>query len=234
MRSIVICMAGLLLLTGCSIIKAARQPLDRPPEDIVSGRTQASMDKIYGHPVAVGMSSDGKEYIEQLQFVDGIPWGWKIGRIAAHSILDGCTFFLWEIVGFPIELINSNYPEYLYYVVYDDNNNVIKAVSQDSIEGRKYATLPWSVPRQKYVHVNREKTVERLSLKERIAAADKIVNGNGERKSSALKNVEQKEATAAKSKKKERTLDASAPISTLESMLKDGLITKEEYERITK
>lgn len=46
--------------------------------------------------------------------------------------------------------------------------------------------------------------------------------------------MEQKEATTAKLKKKERTLDASAPISTIESMLKDGLITKEEYERITK
>lgn len=234
MRNIVICMAGLLLLAGCSIIKAARQPLDRPPEKIIPGRTQKSVDRIYGYPVAVGMSADGKEYVEQLQFVDGIPWGWKITRIVVHSVLDSCTYFLWEFIGFPIELINSDYPEYIYYVVYDDNNNVIKAVSQDSIEGRKYATLPWSVPRQKYVHVNRGETVERLSLKERIAAADKIVNGNGERKSSALKNVEQKEAATAKSKKKERTLDASAPISTIESMLKDGLITKEEYERITK
>ena len=76
MKNIVISLIGLLLLNGCSIIKAARQPLDRPPEAIVPGRTQTSMDKIYGQPVAVGMSADGKDYIEQLQFVDGIPWGW--------------------------------------------------------------------------------------------------------------------------------------------------------------
>jgi hypothetical protein len=243
-------MTGLSLLTGCSIIKAARQPLDRPPEDIVPGRTQASMDKIYGHPVAVGMSADGKEYIEQLQFVDGIPWGWKIGRIAAHSILDGCTYFLWEFIGFPIELINSDYPEYIYYVVYDDNNNVIKAVSQDSVEGRKYATLPWSVPRQEYVHVNRRKTVERLSLEERIAAAEKIINETN--KAIQLKNIENKESINATSStknfsrlpakdidtskptQKEKTLGSSLSTPTIETMLKEGLITKEEYERMKK
>lgn len=250
MRNIVICMAGLLLLAGCSIIKAARQPLDRPPEKIIPGRTQKSVDRIYGYPVAVGMSADGKEYVEQLQFVDGIPWGWKIGRIVAHSVLDGCTYFLWEFIGFPIELINSDYPEYIYYVVYDDNNNVIKAVSQDSVEGRKYATLPWSVSRQKYVHVNRRKTVERLSLKERIAAAEKIINETN--KSIQTKNIEKKEFIKAKNSKKsssqlsardigtskseqkEKSVGPSSSTSTFEAMLKDGLITKEEYERITK
>ena len=250
MKNIVISLIGLLLLNGCSIIKAARQPLDRPPEAIVPGRTQTSMDKIYGQPVAVGMSADGKDYIEQLQFVDGIPWGWKIGRIVAHSILDGCTFFLWEFVGFPIELINSGYPEYIYYVVYDDNNNVIKAVSQDSVEGRKYATLPWSVPRQKYVHVNRRKTVERLSLEERIAAAEKIINETN--KAIQSKNIENKESINATSKtknfsrlpakdidtskstQKEKSLGSSLSTPTIETMLKEGLITKEEYERMKK
>ena len=250
MRNVVICMTGLLILTGCSIIKAARQPLDRPPEKIIPGRTQKSIDRIYGCPVAVGMSEDGKEYIEQLQFVDGIPCGWKITRIVVHSVLDSCTWFLWEFVGFPIELLNSDYPEYIYYVVYDDNNNVIKAVSQDSVEGHKYASLPWSAPRQKYVHVNRPKTVERLSLEERIAAAEKIANEA--HKSIQSKKVEKKESIcetsltnefsrltsrdidASKSKKKVKNLAPASSVSTIEAMLKEGLITKEEYERIKK
>jgi hypothetical protein len=123
-------------------------------------------------------------------------------------------------------------------------------VSQDSVEGRKYATLPWSVPRQEYVHVNRRKTVERLSLEERIVAAEKIINETN--KAIQSKNIENKESINATSStknfsrlpakdidtskptQKEKTLGSSLSTPTIETMLKEGLITKEEYERMKK
>ena len=248
MKYIVIGLMGLLLLNGCSIIRAASQPRSRPPEAIVPGITQASIDKIYGEPMAVGMSADGKEYIEQLQFVDGIPLGWKIGRIAVHTILDGCTFFLWELIGFPIEVIYSEHPEYIYYVVYDDSDNVIRAISQDSEEGLRLARLPWSATNQGCYEGDSRPRVRRLRLEERIAAAEKIINETN--KAVLSKNIENKESINAtsktknfsrlpakdisKSKQKGKSLGSSSSSLTIETMLEEGLITKEEYERITK
>ena len=237
MKYIVIGLTGLLLLNGCSIIKAATQPRSRPPEAIVPGITQASIDKIYGEPMAVGMSADGKEYIEQLQFVDGIPLGWKIGRIAVHSILDGCTFFLWELVGFPIEVINSDHPEYIYYVVYDDNDNVIRAIPQDSEEGLRLATLPWSASNQECSEGDSRSRVKRLKLEERIAAAEVIAETLNKSvvQQSKEKNEYVKQTSSTNSVSRlELKETTKKEMSTLEVMLKEGLITQEEYERIKK
>ena len=218
-----------LLFSGCSIIKSSVQPLDRPPERIVEGLAQSSVDKIYGYPVAVGMNEDGKEYIEQIQFVDGIPWGWKIGRVAMHCLFDSCSFSLWEFIGFPFELINSNYPEYIYFVVYDDGNNVIRAIPQDSPEGRQISALPWIAPRQETQVKNRKPTVKRFTLEERIAASQKTV----------VKKVGSdlsKQKTALPVSKEVKTIQTEKTKSsaTLEAMLNDGLITREEYERMRK
>jgi hypothetical protein len=237
MKYIVIGLMGLLLLNGCSIIKAASQPRSRPPEAIVPGITQASIDKIYGEPMAVGMSADGKEYIEQLQFVDGIPLGWKIGRIAVHSILDGCTFFLWELIGFPIEVINSDHPEYVYYIVYDDNDNVIRAIPQDSEEGLRLATLPWSASKQECYEGDSRFRVKRLRLEERIAAAEEIAKALNK---SAMPQSKKKNEYAKRTSstngvsRLELKETTKKEMSTLELMLKEGLITQEEYERIKK
>ena len=237
MKYIVIGLMGLLLLNGCSIIKAARQPQSRPPEAIVPGLTQASMDKIYGQPVSVGMSADGKEYIEQLQFVDGIPWGWKIGRIATHTILDGCTFFLWELIGFPIEVINSDHPEYIYYVVYDDNDNVIRAIPLDSEEGLRLATLPWSASKQECYEGDSRSRVKHLKLEERIAAVEVIAETLNKSvvQQSKEKNEYVKQTSSTNSVSRLGLKEATKKeMSTLEVMLKEGLITQEEYERIKK
>ena len=237
MKYIVIGLMGLLLLNGCSIIKAASQPQSRPPEAIVPGLTQASMDKIYGQPVSVGMSADGKEYIEQLQFVDGIPLGWKIGRIATHTILDGCTFFLWELIGFPIEVINSDHPEYIYYVVYDDNDNVIRAIPLDSEEGLRLATLPWSASKQECYEGESRARVKRLKLEERIAAVEVIAETLNKSvvQQSEEKNEYVKQTSSTNSVSRLGLKEATKKeMSTLEVMLKEGLITQEEYERIKK
>ena len=195
-----------------------------------------SVDRIYGHPVAVGLSSDGKDYIEQIQFVDGVPWGWKIGRIVVHCALDNWTFFLWEFVGFPFELLNSEYPEYVYYVIYDDSNNVVKVIPQDSPEGRKIAALPWSAPRQEYYAYARKPTVNRPSLEDRIALGRKVSSDHHKMSKTAK---DKKVAMPIAGDKYHKTEKGSVKVNadngdgtSLESMLKDGLISQDEYNRL--
>ena len=235
MKYIVIGLMGLLFLNGCSIIKAASQPRSRPPEDIIPGRTQVFVDAVYGYPVAVGMSADGKEYIEQIQFVDGISLRGKIVRIALHTILDCCTYFLWELVGFPVEVINSDHPEYIYYVVYDDNDNVIRAIPLDSEEGLRLATLPWAASKQECYEGDSRFRVKRLSLEERIAAAEEIAKAlnKSAMPQSKKKNEYAKRTSSPNSVSRlELKETTKKEMSTPELMLKEGLITQEEYERI--
>lgn len=131
-------------LSGCAIIMSSTLPVERSPDRLVEGMTQVRVDRTYGAPIAAGMSADNAEYIEQIQFVDGTPVGWKIARIHIHSILDACTLFLWELPGTIIESCNSDYPEYIYFVIYDDENRVVRKVAFDSPEGQQLAQLPWA------------------------------------------------------------------------------------------
>lgn len=155
------------LVSGCSIFMSARLPLARPPDGIVPGKTQQEIDAVYGHPVAVGMSADGKEYVEQIQFVDGIRMRWKVLRVVAHCLCDDLTIFLWEFIGTPIEMMNADYPEYVYYVVYDEQDRVVRSVAQDSPEGKRLASLPWTSPRLPPQPTNRKATVRRIPVSER-------------------------------------------------------------------
>lgn len=119
-------------------------PVERAPERLVEGMTQARVDRTYGAPIAAGMCAENKEYIEQIQFVDGTPVGWKIARIHIHSILDSWTLFLWELPGTLIEACYADYPEHIYFVIYDDENCVVRKVAFDSPEGQRLAQLPWA------------------------------------------------------------------------------------------
>jgi hypothetical protein len=133
----------MLLSQGCAMFMACDLPVARPPEALVQGVSQARVDHIYGSPIAAGMSADNTEYIEQVEFVDGVPMGWKFARIFIHVGLDVNTFFLWEIPGTIIESCNATYPEYTYYLVYDKDNTLVRAIPADSEEGAAISKLPW-------------------------------------------------------------------------------------------
>ncbi|MDO5462803.1 MAG: hypothetical protein Q4F99_04905 [bacterium] len=130
--------------SGCAIIMSSTLPVERSPERLVAGMSQERVDRTYGAPIATGMSADNKEYIEQIQFIDGTPVGWKIARIHIHSFLDSWTFFLWEIPGTIIEMCNDDYSEYTYFVIYDDEDNVVRKVPLNSPEGCTLSALPWA------------------------------------------------------------------------------------------
>ena len=131
-------------LQGCATILATQLPVARPPEELVSGVTQARVDYVYGAPIAAGMSADNREYVEQVKFVDGVRVGWKITRICVHVWLDLNTFFIWEVPGTLYESLQS-YPEYVYFLVYDKENQLVRAVPADSPEGEAFMNLPWAV-----------------------------------------------------------------------------------------
>lgn len=67
----------------------------------------------------------------------------KFARIFIHVGLDLNAYFLWEFPGTIIESVNSTYPEYTYYLVYDKENNLVRAIPGDSEEGGCISNYSW-------------------------------------------------------------------------------------------
>lgn len=165
-----------LLLQGCAIVMSSTLPVARPPERLNDGLTQQQVDRMYGAPIAAGMSAGGAEYVEQIQFVNGTPIGRKVMRIVAHSVLDALTCFIWELPGTFIEAAHADYPEETYFVIYDAANRVVRAVPADSPEGQQLAALPWASKgidlwTEELEGVNRVPTADRRLPAERLAPA---------------------------------------------------------------
>jgi hypothetical protein len=96
---------------------------------------------------------------EQIQFIDGIPIGWKVVRFCTHGVLDAATYFLWEFIGTPLELYYSDYPTYVYYVIYDSDGKIVRAVDAQTPEGREYSKLQWTLPFVDELKVNKDASV---------------------------------------------------------------------------
>ena len=220
MSRIVSCMI-VPLLGGCSIIMASKLPIARPPEKLVEGVERAFVDGHYGYPLAIGKNGAGL-YTEQIQFIDGTPVGWKIARCCIHGGLDACTYFLWEFIGTPIELCNMKYPVYVYFVIYDENNRIIRTVNADTPEGKKYMALDWSVPRDPDLKVNLNDNVrkESIGVPPKNVASVPVNNGNGLMPPQAEKEQQKK---------------ALSSFEALQKLRQDGEISEQEYnERILK
>ena len=148
-RSLVKCTAfGILLLAvqGCSIILASTLPLSRPPGKLLPGKPQEEVDRQYGRPIAAGMSPGGL-YIEQVQFVDGVTVGTKVFCICLNSFADALTLFFWEPFGTIAEASSRNFTEYVFYIVYNEQNQIVRVVPENSEEGHYFALLSWASPR---------------------------------------------------------------------------------------
>ncbi len=148
----------LTLLSGCSIVMSSKLPIDRPPEELTAGVSMAYVDHRFGYPIACGLDSGGN-YAEQIQFIDGIPIGWKVARFCTHGVLDAATYFLWEFIGTPLELYYSDYPTYVYYVIYDSDGKIVRAVDAQTPEGREYSKLQWTLPFVDELKVNKDASV---------------------------------------------------------------------------
>jgi hypothetical protein len=160
----------LLLCQGCAMKMACNLPVARPPEKLVPGIAQSRVDRIYGAPIAAGMGNDQQTYIEQVKFIDGVPMGWKFARIFIHVGLDLNTFFIWELPGTIIESRYAIYPEHTYFLVYDKENLLVRAIPETSLEGADIAKLSWvkhSFNLKECNGVNREVTPLRLAPEQR-------------------------------------------------------------------
>lgn len=162
--------ASLLLWSGCAIVMSSTLPIARPPKNIVQGMSMREVDRAYGFPVAAGELESG--HIEQLQFIDGVPIGWKVARFCIHTVLDGCTYCLWELLGTPIEMANRDFTTYVYFVIYDADGKVVRTVDAASPEGRRLAALPWAVPRNENLQVNKMRDVRNNVLAHNIPKAE--------------------------------------------------------------
>lgn len=217
MSRIVSCMI-VPLLGGCSIIMASKLPIARPPEKLVEGVDRDFVDGHYGYPLAIGKNDAGL-YTEQIQFIDGTPIGWKIARCCIHGGLDACTWFLWEFIGTPIELCNMKYPIYVYFVIYDENNQIVRTVNADTPEGKKYMALDWSVPRDPDLKVNLNDNVRKENMGVPLENAAPVPVNNG--LTAPQPEVEQKKELSS--------------FEALQKRRQDGEISEQEYnERILK
>lgn len=206
------------LLGGCSIIMASKLPIARPPEKLVEGVDRDFVDGHYGYPLAIGKNDAGL-YTEQIQFIDGTPIGWKIARCCIHGGLDACTWFLWEFIGTPIELCNMKYPIYVYFVIYDENNQIVRTVNADTPEGKKYMALDWSVPRDPDLKVNLNDNVRKENMGVPLENAAPVPVNNG--LTAPQPEVEQKKELSS--------------FEALQKRRQDGEISEQEYnERILK
>ena len=121
--------------------------------------------------------------------------------------------------------------------MYDDNDNVIRAIPLDSEEGLRLATLPWSASKQECYEGDSRSRVKHLKLEERIAAVEVIAETLNKSvvQQSKEKNEYVKQTSSTNSVSRLGLKETTKKeMSTLEVMLKEGLITQEEYERIKK
>ena len=177
----------------------------RPPEALSKGTNRAWVDMVYGAPIALGVTEDGREYIEQIQFVDGIRVGWRIFRLCAHVTLDVCTFGIWEVIAFPYELYTQkHYLEYSYFVVYDTQNKVVRKIGIDTAEGQKLLKMPWASPLKERELNNRPFTVKRPSVQVRITEMKSESGNHTDGDGKIIKNAQVKEGNSVNEKVHER------------------------------
>ena len=110
-----------VMLAGCSVFMAAKQPEKKDIDLLQPGTTRAQMISEFGAPV-VSELKDGKRY-EIFKFVQGYSTGAKAGRAFFHGAANVVTLGLWELIGTPTEITFSG-DEMAFQVKYDENDVV--------------------------------------------------------------------------------------------------------------
>lgn len=120
---IVACIA--LILQGCSVVMASKQP-DKKDMDLLNpGTSRSLLIAEFGPPVH-SETQDGTR-TDIFRFVQGYSGGAKTGRAVGHAAADVLTLGLWEVVGTPTEGAFDG-KEMSYEVSYDKDNRVTKVI----------------------------------------------------------------------------------------------------------
>ena len=92
---------------GCSAIMAIKQPGKVNLGVLNSGTSRDNVITHLGAPISSEVKDDKR--VEIYQFTQGYSGGIKATRATCYVIADVFTFFIWELIGIPAELIaNGN------------------------------------------------------------------------------------------------------------------------------
>lgn len=122
MKKIVL-LVSLLMLSGCSVGMAMSGSQNPNLGVIKRGASRGEVEMQLASPIKTTTLSDGsKSDIYQYE-IGNEP---SAGRASMHGILDFLTFFLWEIVGTPIEACQGDKYE---AVVSYNQDDIVKSIS---------------------------------------------------------------------------------------------------------
>lgn len=107
--------------SGCAAVTALRHPDKKNLAVLNAGISRENVITYLGAPVSSKLQ-EGKR-VEIYQFKQGISGGAKAVRATLHVVMDLLTFFVWEIVAWPAELIFGG-EEMTVKVQYDEENKV--------------------------------------------------------------------------------------------------------------
>ena len=124
----------LILSTGCSVYMAANQPPAKNIDLFKVGTPRSALLAEFGYPTS-SEEKNGKKY-DIYRFTQGYSGGAKAGRAVAHGIASVLTLGLWEVIGTPVEAINSG-DLTAYEVGYgsDDRVDVVISLIQNTNTG---------------------------------------------------------------------------------------------------
>ncbi len=116
----------IVIITGCSVYMAAKQPGKKDLEVMKAGTPRARVLEELGQPVSTH-TRNGKK-VDVFSFVQGYSDAAKAGRAALHVTTDVLTSGVSEIVSTPTETVFHG-TEVTYEITYDKNDRVEKVVA---------------------------------------------------------------------------------------------------------
>lgn len=104
-RALLLSITVTFLLTGCSVYMAANQPPAKNVDLFKVGTPRSALLAEFGYPTSTE-TRDGKKY-DIYRFTQGYSGGAKAARAVGHGVASVLTLGLWEVIGTPIEAVNS-------------------------------------------------------------------------------------------------------------------------------
>lgn len=83
---------------------AANQPEYTDLSVLRQGASRAEIVSTFGRPLISDKDENGN-LVETYRFKQGYTTGTKVVRVVLHIVADALTFFLWELIGMPMELV---------------------------------------------------------------------------------------------------------------------------------
>ncbi len=131
-----------LLLTGCSMVMAARAPERKDMSVLMPGIPRSQVVATLGAPSQTRQTDQGA--VDVMAFKQGYSTSSKVSRMVVHGVADLFTIGLWEIVATPLE--SSLQGEAVQAEVVYDQNDRVRAVQYYSgahLANGNPALAPW-------------------------------------------------------------------------------------------